>query len=158
MVRVTGAPLAAALAALGALAGGCTLITDSFLTNDFSGDPFPTAIDTRSGALLVGVQPLDQTTGQTPGQPPQQRAVLDLLSPVTLIDPGKVGDPSLRSVDLLLLGKNTDGTLTLPRARFPQAQLISLHPCPIPYGADPMNLPACTVGTPAAPPDRKSVV
>jgi hypothetical protein len=84
--------------------------------------------------------------------------VLDLLSPVTLIDPGKVGDPSLRSVDLLLLGKNTDGTLTLPRARFPQAQLISVHPCPIPADADPMNLPACTVGTPAAPQPFEAVI
>ncbi|HZJ67472.1 MAG TPA: hypothetical protein VFD36_28385, partial [Kofleriaceae bacterium] len=49
--------------------GGCTLITDSFLTNDFSGDPFPTQVDASSGALLVGMQPLD-------GSPPQ-RAVLD---------------------------------------------------------------------------------
>lgn len=129
---------AAALAAAGALAG-CTLITDSFLTNDFSGDPFPTQVDTTTGALMVGMQPLD-------GSPPH-RAVLDLLSPFTLIDPGKTADPSLTTVDLMLLGQSVDGTLTLPRARFPQAQLISLHPCPTVNDADPMQLPGCTVGT-----------
>jgi hypothetical protein len=139
----------AALLAAGALAG-CTLITDSFLTNDFSGDPFPTQVDARGGALRVGMQPLD-------GSPPHQ-AVLDLLSPVTLLDPGTTADPSLTTVDLMLLGKNVDGTLTLPRARFPQAQLISLHPCAIPGDADPKHLPACTVGTDADPEPFDAVV
>ncbi|HEX8108045.1 MAG TPA: hypothetical protein VF516_09980 [Kofleriaceae bacterium] len=146
MVR---AAAAAALAAAGALAG-CTLITDSFLTNDFSGDPFPTRIDDRSGALLVGVQPLD---GSDP-----RAAVLDLLSPFTLSDPGTIGDPSLTTVDLMLLGKNVDGMLTLPRARFPQAQLISLHPCDVPAGADPKQLPPCMVGTPDDPRPFTAVV
>jgi hypothetical protein len=71
--------------------------------------------------------------------------VLDLLSPFTLLDPHSAGDPSLTTVDLMLLGKNVDGTLTLPRARFPQAQLISLHPCPAVTSDDPMKLPECTV-------------
>ena len=133
MVR-PAARLAGALLAAGVLAG-CTLITDSFLTNDFSGDPFPTQVDASGGALMVGMQPLD-------GSPPHQ-AVLDLLSPFTLLDPHSADDPSLTTVDLMLLGKNVDGTLTLPRARFPQAQLLSLHPC--------VQLPDCTVATPGAP-------
>lgn len=137
MVR---AAAAAALAAAGALAG-CTLITDSFLTNDFSGDPFPTQVDTSTGAIMVGVQPLDGSD--------QRTAVLDLLSPFTLRDPGTMADPTLTTVDLLLLGKGPGGMLDLPRARFPQAQLISLHPCEIPAGADPKQ--PCTIGTPDAP-------
>jgi hypothetical protein len=133
---VRPARLAGAALLAGALAG-CTLITDSFLTNDFSGDPFPTQVDTSDGALLVGMQPLDGT--------PRRRAVLDLLSPFTLLDPGTAADPSLTTVDLMLLGKNVDGTLTLPRARFPQAQLISLHPCATANTDDPTQPPACTV-------------
>lgn len=138
--RLAGALLAGALA-------GCTLITDSFLTNDFSGDPFPTQVDARGGALMVGMQPLD-------GSPPHQ-AVLDLLSPFTLLDPHTPGDPSLTTVDLMLLGKNVNNTLSLPRARFPQAQLISLHPCvdapecTVTTPDSPQPLPTCAVGTPA---------
>jgi hypothetical protein len=137
----------AALAAAAALAGGCTLITDSFLTNDFSGDPFPTTVDTTTGALMVGVQRLDQPVDQRT----TYHAALDLLSPITLVDPGTTGDPTLTTVDLLLLGEGPDGTLTLPRARFSQAQLISLHPCAIPPGADPQALPKCAIGAPADP-------
>lgn len=139
----------AALLAASALAG-CSLITDSFLTNDFSGDPFPTAVDTTSGALLVGAQPLD---GAAP-----HRAVLDVLSPITLLDPHTSDPPTLTTVDLMLLGRNTDGALTLPRARFPQVQLLALHPCQIPPGADPQHLPECMVGTPAAPQPFDAVV
>jgi hypothetical protein len=134
MVR-PAARLAVAALITGTLAG-CTLITDSFLTNDFSGDPFPTQIDDSSGALLVGMQPVGAS---------KQRAVLDLLSPFTLVDPGQMGDPTLSTVDLLLLGKNVDDTLTLPRARFTQAQLISLHPCATANSDDPTKLPDCTV-------------
>ena len=132
MVRPT-----AGVALLAGALAGCSVILDSFLTNDFSGDPFPTQVDTTSGALLAGMQPLDGT--------PQRRAVLDLLSPFTLLDPGQMGDPTLNTVDLLLLGKNVDGTLTLPRARFPQAQLLSLHPCATANSGDPTKLPDCTV-------------
>ncbi len=141
---------AAALAAAGALAG-CSVITDSFLTNDFSGDPFPTQVDTTTGAIRVGVQPLD---GSAP-----RPAVLDLLSQFTLVDPGTLGDSSLTTVDLMLLGKDSSGMLDLPRARFPQVQLISLHPCEIPTDADPTQPPpACTIGTPAASQTFEAVV
>ncbi|TMQ11532.1 MAG: hypothetical protein E6J90_34465 [Deltaproteobacteria bacterium] len=128
--------------ALACALGGCTLITDSFLSNDFSGDPFPIGVDTASGALMVGVRT---------DRPGDQRAVLDLLSPFTLVDPGNADAPSLSYVDLTLLGRAADGSLSQPRARFPQAQLIALHPCAIPDGADPRSLPPCKVGTPAAP-------
>jgi hypothetical protein len=142
MVR-PAARLASAVLLAGALAG-CSLITDSFLTNDFSGDPFPTQVDTRGGAVMVGMQPLD-------GSPPHP-AVLDLLSPFTLLDPHTGDDPTLTMVDLMLLGENVDGMATLPRARFPQAQLISLHPC-VPLAdctvAIPnQQVPTCAVGTP----------
>jgi hypothetical protein len=144
------AAAAATLAAAGALAG-CTLITDSFLTNDFSGDPFPTQVDASTGALLVGMQPADGSERRT--------AVLDLLSPFTLRDPHTTDDPTLSTVDLVLLGKSASGMLDLPRARFPQVELISLHPCEIPADADPEQPPpACTIGTPAAPQTFDAVV
>jgi hypothetical protein len=122
-----------------ALLAGCTLITDSFLTNEFSGDPFPINVDTSSGALLVGVRT---------DRPDDRSAVLDVLSPFTLIDPGNDDAPSLSYVDLTLLGKAPSGGFTLPRARFPEAQLIALHPCAIPDDVDRRHLAPCTVGTP----------
>lgn len=133
---------AAALAAAGALTG-CTLITDSFLTNDFSGDPFPTQVDATSGALLVGMQPLDGSEPHT--------AVLDLLSPFTLRDAAPMADPTLATVDLLLLGQDAGGMLDLPRARFPEVQLISLHPCENSPDPGAQTVPPCTVGPPAEP-------
>ena len=145
MVKATAALLVAASSLV-----GCSLITDSFLTNDFSGDPFPTRIDSSGGALRVGMQPLDGSA--------QHIAVLDLLSPFTLLDPGKPAEPTLTAVDLMLLGQNVDGTLSLPRARFPQAQLISLHPCAAMTNqdldcavaaGDDQHLPTCAVGTPS---------
>jgi hypothetical protein len=151
MVRPAGRRAGAALLA-GALAG-CSLITDSFLTNDFSGDPFPTQVDTSSGALLVGMQPLDQRPNscvQPADQDKPRRAVLDLLAPFTLVDPCTTADPTLTAVDVRLFGKNTDGMLDLARGQFPQVQLITLHPCEIPAGADPKQLPECIIGTPGA--------
>jgi hypothetical protein len=90
--------------------------------------------------VLVGARPSSDAQ--------DRRAVLDLLSPFTLVDPHSRDDPSLSYVDLTLLGKRPDGTLTLPRARFPDVQLISLHPCPdVPDPTDPSKLLACDVGT-----------
>ena len=57
---------------------GCSLITDSFVTNEFSGDEFPIAVDMSSGALRLGVR-TDDT---------DRSALLDVLSPVTIVDPG----------------------------------------------------------------------
>jgi hypothetical protein len=114
--------------------GGCTLITDSFLTNDFSGDPFPIDVDTSSGALIVGLRQDAR---------PDRSAVLDLLSPFTVIDSGPASRPSVSYFDVTLLGaRGPGGPLDLPRARFRDAQVLALHPC----ASDP-----CTVGTPSAP-------
>jgi len=133
--------LAAALAC--GLTSGCTLITDSFLTNDFSGDPYPVAVDTSTGAILVGMR--------GPGHA-DAVAVLDLLSPITVHDfaPGHAGDiPTLDSLDITLLGRSpSDGRLELPRARFLDSQMITLHPCAC-TAADPACDPAvCQIGTP----------
>lgn len=116
--------LACAGVIAGAL-GGCTLITDSFLTNDFSGDPFPINVDTTSGAILVGLRQAGAD---------DRVAVLDLLSPITVVDQDPTLDPSLSDVDLTLLGAAAPGgpidlSTAVPRARFPQAQLVALHPC-----------------------------
>jgi hypothetical protein len=142
--------LAGAIAAAsGLVAGGCTLITDSFLTNEFSGDPFPVHVDATSGALLIGVRQSNETE--------ERVAVLDLLSPFTVSvidgDPANPRlEPRVSIVDLTLLGERAPGQLDLPRARFPEAQVISLHPCttdcaPDDDTCDPQT---CSVGVPGA--------
>ena len=104
------------------LAGaGCSLITDSFLTNDFSGDQYPIHIDVSSGAVMMGLR---QNGVEDRG------AVLDLLSPVTLVDPGPSAAPSVETHDVLLLGAHgPGGPIEQPRAKLENAQLIALHPC-----------------------------
>jgi hypothetical protein len=123
------------LVACGALAG-CTLITDSFRTNDFSGDPFPIYIGRESGAVMVGVR--------EPGGP-DLAAVLDVLSPVTVTDPGLAKPPALTTSDLIVLGRAspTDTEFVEPRARLRAAEVISLHPC-----EEDAEEPACSVGRP----------
>jgi hypothetical protein len=123
----------AAALACAALLGGCTLITDSFLTNDFSGDPYPIQVETTSGAIVVGLR-----------QPahPDREVVLDLLSQLTLTDPGPGVPPSLSFLDLIVLGIGPDGAIDQPRAQLTEAQLVALHPC---------TSDVCTVGTAAAP-------
>jgi hypothetical protein len=150
---------AAAIAA-GAVAGlvtGCTLITDSFLTNEFSGDPFPVKLDAASGALVVGVRQSNETKDRV--------AVLDLLSPFTVSvienHPGDARfDPKVSFVDLTLLGERASGQLDLPRARFRDAQVLSLHPCenacsPDEAGCDPQ---LCRIGPPDAPRPFEAIV
>ena len=109
-------------AALALLAcSGCTLITESFGTNEFSGDPFPIHVDTRSGAILLGLS----------SQGENHIAVLDVLSPLTLIDPGPTVKATIDTEDLVLLGQR-DGVIgmpDLPRAAFPEQQVLRLHPC-----------------------------
>ena len=128
--------MTAAISALACSAlAGCSLITDSFRTNDFSGDPFPIQIGRESGAVLIGVH--------EPGGP-DLVAVLDILSPLTLTDPG-IGKPTtIGTTDLVLLGRADPGVemFDLPRARLRGADVISLHPC-----ADPEE-PVCAVGEP----------
>ena len=129
-----GVTATALLAAAGAAAlAGCSLITDSFATNDFSGDPFPIQVDLSTGAVMVGLRQ---------GHLPDRSAVLDVLSPVTLVDPG-LGEPqSVGTAALTLLGRSAaGGAFDVPRARFGNTDLLSVHPC-----AD----ETCMVGPPGA--------
>lgn len=121
------------LVACGALAG-CTLITDSFRTNDFSGDPFPIYIGRESGAVMVALR--------KPGGP-DLAAVLDVLSPVTVTDPGIDKPQELTTSDLIVLGRGspTDPAFDVPRARLRAAEVFSLHPCS-------EEEPLCSVGRP----------
>ncbi len=123
---------ATALAAL--LLGGCSLLTDSFLTNEFSGDAYPIQAELQSGAVVLGLRQAGF---------PDRTAVLDLLSPVTLVDPGEGVAPSVSNANLLVLGQNgPGGPIDLPRAALEDVQMLALHPC----SGEP-----CNVGTPAAP-------
>lgn len=160
----------AAPALIATLAGlaGCTLITDSFLTNNFSGDPFPVEVDTSSGAIMVGMHQ---------GGQPDRSAVIELLSPLTVSDtcPGSAPSaplceavpPSLVPVDLTLLGAPgptaaapgpIDLASAVPRARFPQVQLVSLHPCMCDRGDPTCDPEQCFVGTPGAPRPFRGVI
>jgi hypothetical protein len=122
------------VALLGALAG-CDYITGSFLTNGFSGDPFPVPVETTSGAVVVGLQVDNQS-------PPPHIAVLDVMSPVTVVDPGN-DKQTISYPQLTLEGLDpATGMLDKPRARFDDQQLVTIHPC---------TDPSCAVGTPASP-------
>jgi hypothetical protein len=134
---VTSASRAAAAAlACGALAG-CTLITDSFVTNDFSGDPFPIHVGRESGAVMLGVR--------APGGPALV-GVLDVLSPLTLTDPGVGASPRVGTADLFLLGRADPAAeaFDVPRARLQGGDLLSLHPC---------AEPVCAVGRSSGAPE-----
>jgi hypothetical protein len=138
---------------LGVGLAGCTLITDSFLTNEFSGDPFPIEVETQSGAIVVGLREAGAA---------DRIAVVDLLSPFTLTDPGPEIRPSVSSVDLTLLGKTGGGAAidlaaVVPRAQFRDKQVIALHPCPDRTFEGELNL-ECAVGTPAAPRVFQSII
>jgi hypothetical protein len=120
------------LAAVGLLAtvAGCSLITDSFVTNEFSGDQYPIEVELSTGAVMAGLRQ---------DGVPDRAAVLDILSPVTLVDPGVNVAPSVSTADVLLLGANgPGGPIEQPRARLSDAQLISVHPC---------ELQDCVVGS-----------
>jgi hypothetical protein len=104
-----------------ALLSGCSLLTDSFVTNEFSGDPYPTQVDTSSGAVIIGVR--------EGGNLPDRTGVLDVLSPITVLDPGPDDTPTVTSDTLTLLGLRDSGTLDLPRAQLEDARVVRLHPC-----------------------------
>lgn len=108
-------------AALLVATAGCSYITDGFSNNDFSGDPFPFGVETSSGAIVVGMQPVGDTL---------RPAVLDVLSPVTIIDHGTDALPTIQYPDIVLDGtRGPMGPLDLPRARLAGHQLLTLHPC-----------------------------
>jgi len=101
--------------------GGCSYLTDSFDVNEFSGDPFPTTVDTSSGALMLGMGPSGGTI---------HTAVLDILSPFTVIDDGSSSAPRITTPQLVLYGERTaGGPFDLARAEIDQPDVLSIHPC-----------------------------
>lgn len=104
-----------------ALLSGCSIFTDSFEIDGFSGDPFPIQVDTTSGAVVVGIS----TNGAT-----ERVSVLDLLSPFTIADGGPHAVPRINYPYIVIYGEDgSGGPLTLPRAELDQPQLLTLHPC-----------------------------
>lgn len=108
--------------------------------DSFSGDPFPIHVDRANGAFVVSVQAADEDAPRT--------AVLDVLSPLTVLDPGPGVTPDRRGVELALLGHRTAGHAPfatddlVTRARFSTTALY-LHPC-----ADDQS---CAIGAPGSP-------
>lgn len=121
-------------ALLGLLLAGCQYLTSSLDTNEFSGDAYPTHVDRTGGGVIVGLG--DATERRT--------AVLDVLSPITLIDRGQGVPVSIDEIDLVLLGARggPTGDLDLPRAAFESKQVVTLHPC---------AEAVCSIGSPTAP-------
>lgn len=113
---------------LGALAPACS---DS---DTFSGDPFPIYVDRAGGAFVVDVRVNDG---------PPQVAVIDLLSPLTILDAPPDDPPYRRSVSLKLLGHREPGSAErVTRARFGPAAIF-IHPCD--------DSGPCEIGPPGAP-------
>ena len=96
-------------ACLGMLAlAGCNYLTSSFDTNDSSGDQFPIFVDNASGAVVIGMQEA--------GDLDQRQAVLDVMSPLTVVDRGPVAPASITETNVSVLGTPVPGgDLTLPR-------------------------------------------
>jgi hypothetical protein len=86
-------------------------------TDTYSGDPYPIAIDRSTGAILLGAK-----LGDGANQP----AVLDVMSPLTVVDSGEGATPTRHLREVLLASR--DG---VPRARV-EAEVISAHPCATP--------------------------
>ncbi len=137
-VRSTARLAAASLLLAGT---GCSLLTDSFLTNDFSGDLYPIDVDVSSGAVMMGLRQHGVD---------DRGAVLDLLSPVTLVDPGPSAAPSVSITDVFILGANgPGGPIEQPRGKLTNAQLIALHPC---------ETEDCVVGSAATPLSYQAII
>jgi len=113
--------------------GGCSYITSSFITNDFSGDPFPIKVETSSGAVVLGLQ----QDGQ-----PIRTGVLDVMSPVTVFDPGPDAPATISFPAVTVMGLDSAGALDKPRARFTEPQIVRVHPC---------TDDTCSVGSEATP-------
>jgi len=102
------------------LLGGCSILTNAFDTDEFSGDPFPIEVETTTGAIVLG--------SQQPGQA-NRITVLDLMSPVTIADSGPDVSPLVDNEDLQLLGLDASGRLDLHRAELVDKRVITMHPC-----------------------------
>lgn len=131
------------VAAFALASTGCDLVTNSFETNPFSGDPFPIIAETDSGALVVGMQEAGSTGFRN--------AVLDVLAPITLIDRGPDRQPQFNERTYTVFGARAPGLpLDQPRARF-TGRVATLHPCALEH-------PVCEVGTPTEPRNFDAVI
>jgi hypothetical protein len=120
---------------------GCNYVTDSFVVNEFSGDPFPTTIETTSGAMVLGMGEPSQTI---------HTAVLDVMSPFTVIDDGVNTQPRIDNPQVVLYGERSPGAaFDLPRAEIDAPDVMTIHPC---------DAEACSVGTPAVPRPYDAIV
>lgn len=108
-----------ARAALALCVTGCSLITDPFATNESSGDPYPIPVNVEGGAVLV--------TSSEPGGV-SRASVLDVLSPVSILDPGPNGAARAKLRALYLIGAAVDGARAVARALL-EGQIIEVHPC-----------------------------
>jgi hypothetical protein len=113
--------------------GGCDYITGGFTTNPFSGDPFPTTIGSQTGALITGFT--------VDGSTDMHTAVLDVMSPLNVLDPGPDMQVTINDdIGFQMYGEHVPfGPFDLERADFADNTLATLHPCD---GA------TCSVGTP----------
>ncbi len=109
----------------------CSVITNNFDVDTFSGDPFPDHVDLSTGAILVGLQ--DGSSFYRP-------TILDIMSPVTIEDTGET-EPMVTTPTLVMLGEGSDGMFDIPRASFQNANVIQTHPC---------DASTCTVGAGSA--------
>jgi hypothetical protein len=121
---VRSAACAIAIAVAASDSGGCADV------DTFSGDAFPIQYTSRGGAITLEVS--------QPGADPQP-AVLELLSPLTVLDPGPAGMPRRRSTTLTVRGATPTGSV--PRAAL-TGMIIETHPC---------QTETCGVGDPASP-------
>ena len=129
----------AAVAVAAALSAACAV-------DAFSGDPFPIAIDRDSGAVMVHIRREAQDAGVA------VPAVLDVMAPITVLDPGRDG-PARRSSDALFVlvpgaDAGADAPAWVPRARLSVAA-FEMRPCP---GA------ACQIGRGGAPIEIGAIV
>ncbi len=107
-------------------------------TPPIEGDPFPILLDRADGAFLIDLREGDSV----------RRAVIDVLSPLTVFDPGPNVPARRRAATFSLLGHRSDTDPSLvARARL-STTVLGLHPCASPDPAEPTP---CTVGDPDAP-------
>jgi hypothetical protein len=97
-------------------AAGCDLLTDPFSTNDFSGDPFPVPVALQSGAVLLHAR---EQVGYLP-------ALIDVLAPFSIYDPGPSPAAQVNQRSLLLLSGPEEAPIARARVSGP---IVDLHPC-----------------------------
>jgi hypothetical protein len=92
-------------------------------TADSEIDPYPVSVDVSDGPLMIATSPgLDGS---------QIDAVIDTLSPITVLDPFVPGEPEAaprrRQTDLVLYSGT--GDTAIPRLSFAGVSTFELHPC-----------------------------